>query len=134
MLGLLDPGDSDSRLFVGPRGGMSGDLDGPGEGLSASFTLGCGLGIDDGSSSGTESGSGSRCPTWGSTALESFFTRGNHCLVNLVCPKLLHLICQSGIHKLTKCGALYVQDNLSLTFCRFWVFYLSWGFLSWLVS
>ena len=41
------------------------------------------------------------------------------CLVNLVCPKLLHLIFQSGIHKLTKCGTLYVQDNLSLTFLSF---------------
>ena len=37
-------------------------------------------------------------------------------LVNLACPKLLHLICQSGIRKLTNCGALYVQDNLFLIF------------------
>ena len=46
----------------------------------------------------------------------------DNCLVNLVCPKLLHLICQSGIRKLMKCGALYVQDNLFLNFLSFLVF------------
>ena len=46
------------------------------------------------------------------------------CLVNLVCPKL-----QSGIRKLAKCGALYVQDNLFLTFVIFDFYFVLGGFI-----
>ena len=58
----------------------------------------------------------------GSPALNSSPNALEACLVNLVCPKLLHLICQSGNRKLMKCGALYVQDNLFLNFLSFLVF------------
>ena len=41
---------------------------------------------------------------------------------------------QSGSRKLMKCGALYVKDNLFLTFLSFPIFILLWGFLSLFIS